>query len=128
MERRSATYTRFNDADELASVFRHADVEFRCRGRGPFCGSLSNASLQGTEVQYLHLNQPSVSHAFNGLGRFALLVQLHSPQPCVWNGYAISGPSVIVYGSGAEHAGVEPGGMECGIVSFLHDRVITLAQ
>jgi AraC-like DNA-binding protein len=123
-----ATYTLFNDADAFASAFRHVDVEFRCQERGPFCGRLGFTALQGTEVQHLSLNQTSVSHAFNGLGRFALLVQLRSPRPCVWNGYTMRGPSVLAYGSGAEHAGAEPGGMECAVVSYPHERVVNMAQ
>jgi hypothetical protein len=128
IEEGSATYTLFNDADALASAFRHVDVEFRCQERGPFRGRLGFTALQGTEVQHLSLNQTSVSHAFNGLGRFVLLVQLRSPRPCVWNGYTMRGASVLAYGSGAEHAGVEPGGMECAVVSYPHERVVNLAH
>ena len=84
MEEGSALYAQFTDADALASAFRHVDVEFRCQARGPFRGSLGFTALQGIEVQHLRLNQTSVSHAFNGLGRFALLIQLRSPAPCVW--------------------------------------------
>ena len=109
-EEGAAAYALFNDADELASAFRRVDVEFRCQGRGPFRGRLGFTALQGTEVQHLALSQTSVSHAFTGLGRFVLLVQLRSPRPCVWNGYTMHGASVLAYGSGAEHAGVEPGG------------------
>ena len=128
IEEGSATYALFNDADALASAFRNVGVEFRCQERGPFRGRLGFTALQGTEVQHLSLNQPSVSHAFNGLGRFVLLVQLRSPRPCVWNGYTMHGASVLAYGSGAEHAGVEPGGMECAVVSYPHERVVNLAQ
>lgn len=128
IEEGSATYTLFDDADELASAFRHVDVEFRCRDRGPFRGRLGFTALQGTEVQHLSLNQTSVSRAFNGLGRFVLLVQLRSPRPCVWNGYTMGGTSVLAYGSGAEHSGVEPGGMKCAVVSYPHERVVKLAQ
>jgi AraC-like DNA-binding protein len=124
----SATYTLFDDADALASAFRHVDVEFRCQDRGPFRGRLGFTALQGTEVQHLVLSQTSVSHAFNGLGRFALLVQLRSPRPCTWNGYTVHEASVLAYGSGAEHTGVEPGGMECAVVSYPHERVVNLAQ
>ena len=62
----SATYTLFDDADALASAFRHVDVEFRCQDRGPFRGRPGFAALQGTEVQPLALSQTSVSHAFTG--------------------------------------------------------------
>jgi hypothetical protein len=62
----SATYTLYDDADALASAFRHVDVEFRCQDRGPFRGRLGFTALQGTEVQHLVLSQTSVSHAFTG--------------------------------------------------------------
>jgi AraC family ethanolamine operon transcriptional activator len=113
-----AQRTRFEDSDQLASSFRMADLEIIRRSPGPFRGEIDLGFLNSTVIQFVSFNQTSLSRAWNQFGRFALLVQLRAPRPCVWNGHEAIGSRVITYGPGGEHTGVEPGEMECAVISF----------
>src|SRR5690348_15268359 len=86
-----ASYARhdvFTDSDHLGAAVRHADLELVQQGCGRFRGDLSSAVLGGTMVQFIHMNQKSISRAANAPGRMALLIQLGGLQACLWNGYA----------------------------------------
>jgi len=58
----------------------------------------------------------------------ALLIQLGGSQPCLWNGYASQGSSVITYGPGHEHFGAEPKEFACAFISISLERIQLLLE
>jgi AraC family ethanolamine operon transcriptional activator len=130
-ENKVLSYARhdvFTDSDHLSAAVRHADLELVQQGCGPFRGDLSWAALGGTMVQFIHMNQTSISRAANAPGRMALLIQLGGSQACLWNGYASQGPSVITYGPGHEHFGAEPKEFACAFISIPLERIELLLE
>src|SRR5260370_10204394 len=123
-----ARHDVFTDSDHLSAAVRHADLELVQQGCGRFRGDLSSAALGGTMVQFIHMNQTSISRAANAPGRMALLIQLGGSQPCLWNGYASQGSSVITYGPGHEHFGAEPKEFACAFISMPLERIELLLE
>jgi AraC-like DNA-binding protein len=123
-----ARHDVFTDSDHLSAAVRHADLELVQQGCGPFRGDLSSAALGGTMVQFIHMNQTSISRAANAPDRMALLIQLGGSQACLWNGYASQGSSVITYGPGHEHFGAEPKEFACAFISIPLERIELLLE
>jgi AraC-like DNA-binding protein len=123
-----ARHDVFTDSDHLGAAVRHADLELMQQGCGRFRGDLSVATLGGTMVQFIHMNQTSISRAANAPGRLALLIQLAGAQACRWNGYESQGSSVITYGPGHEHFGTEPKEFSCAFLSIPIDRIDLLLE
>jgi AraC-like DNA-binding protein len=123
-----ARHDVFTDSDHLGAAVRHADLELMQQGCGRFRGDLSVAALGGTMVQFIHMNQTSISRAANAPGRLALLIQLAGAQACLWNGYESQGSSVITYGPGHEHFGTEPKEFSCAFLSIPMERIELLLE
>lgn len=79
-------------------------------------------------VQFIHMNQTSISRAANAPGRLALLIQLAGAQACLWNGFESQGSSVITYGPGHEHFGIEPKEFICAFISIPIERIELLLE
>src|SRR5690348_5765627 len=120
---RYARHDEFNDGDHLSATVRHANLELVQQSCGRFHGGVSSGVLGGMMVQFIHLNQTSISRAMNAPDRMAVLVQVRGLRPCIWNGYASHGSSVITYGPGHEHFGVEPKKFECAFISIPIERI-----
>ena len=123
-----ARHSVFTDSDHLSAAVRHADLELVQQGCGKFLGDLSVAALGGTMVQFIHMNQTSISRAANAPGRLALLIQLAGSRACLWNGYESQGCSVITYGPGHEHFGAEPKEFACAFISIPIERIELLLE
>lgn len=123
-----ARHDVFTDSDHLSAAVRHADLELVQQGCGRFRGDLSLAALGGTTVQFIHLNQKSISRAANAPDRLAVLIQLGGSQACLWNGYASQGSSIITYGPGHEHFGAEPREFACAFISIPLERMELLLE
>jgi AraC family transcriptional regulator, ethanolamine operon transcriptional activator len=123
-----ARHDVFTDSDHLGAAVRHADLELVQQGCGRFRGDLSWAALGGTMVQFIHMNQTSISRAANAPGRMALLIQLGRSEACLWNGYAAQGSSVVTYGPGHEHFGAEPKEFACAFISISLERIELLLE
>ena len=123
-----ARHDVFSDSDHLSAAVRHADLELVQKGCGRFRGDLSGAALGGTMVQFIHMNQTSISRAANAPGRLALLIQLAGAQACLWNGYESQDSSVITYGPGHEHFGAEPKEFSCAFISIPIERIELLLE
>ncbi|MBV8416679.1 MAG: helix-turn-helix domain-containing protein [Verrucomicrobia bacterium] len=118
-----ARHDIFTDSDHLSAAVRHANLELVQQGCGRFRGDLSLAALGSTTVQFIHLNQTSMSRAANASDRLALLIQLGGSQACLWNGYASQGSTIITYGPGHEHFGAEPREFACAFISIPLERM-----
>jgi AraC-like DNA-binding protein len=130
-EKDTLSYARhrvFTESDHLSATVRHLDLELVHRGSGPFRGQLYSGSLGETMVQFIHLDQPTISRATNAPDRLAVLIQLRGAEPCIWNGYESQGSSVFTYGPGHEHFGVEPKDFECAFVSIPLKRIDLLLE
>jgi AraC family ethanolamine operon transcriptional activator len=125
---RYARHDEFNDGDHLSATVRHANLELLQQSCGRFRGDVSSGALGGMMVQFIRLNQTSISRAINAPDRLAVLVQVRGLRPCIWNGYASHGSSVITYGPGHEHFGVEPKKFECAFISIPIERIELLLE
>jgi len=123
-----ARHDVFTDSDHLSAAVRHLNLELVQRVPGPFHGDLYSGTLEGTMVQFIHLNQPTISRAINAPDRLAVLIQLRGSEPCIWNGYESQGSSLITYGPGHEHFGSEPREFECAFVSIPLERIDLLME
>jgi len=123
-----ARHDVFTDSDHLSAAVRHLNLELVQRVSGPFHGDLSSGALGATMVQFIHLNQPTISRAINAPDRLAVLIQLRGLEPCIWNGYESRGSSVITYGPGHEHFGSEPREFECAFISIPLQRIDLLME
>lgn len=123
-----ARHEVFTDGDHLSAAVRHLNLELVQRVSGPFHGDLYFGALGDTTVQFIHLNQPTISRAINARDRLAVLIQLRGSDPCIWNGYESQGSSVITYGPGHEHFGSEPKEFECAFVSIPLERIDLLVE
>jgi AraC-like DNA-binding protein len=123
-----ARHDVFTDSDHLSAAVRHANLELVQQGCGRFRGDLSLAALEGTTVQFIHLNQMSISRAANAPDRLAVLIQLGGSRACVWNGYASQGSTIVTYGPGHEHFGAEPREFACAFISIPLERMELLLE
>jgi AraC family transcriptional regulator, ethanolamine operon transcriptional activator len=123
-----ARHDVFADSDCLSAAVRHLNLELVQRAAGPFRGDLHSGVLGDMMVQFIHLNQPTISRAINAPDRLAVLIQLRGSEPCIWNGYESQGSSVITYGPGHEHFGSEPKEFECAFVSIPLERMDLLME
>jgi AraC-like DNA-binding protein len=123
-----ARHQEFTDSEHLSAAVRHLNLELVQRGSGPFRGHLYSGALGATMVQFIHLDQPTISRAINAPDRLAVLIQLRGAEPCIWNGYESQGSSVFTYGPGHEHFGAEPKDFECAFVSIPLERIDFLLE
>jgi AraC family transcriptional regulator, ethanolamine operon transcriptional activator len=123
-----ARHDVFTDSNHLSAAVRNFNLDLIRRGSGPFQGDLYFGALAGTMVQFIHLDQPTISRATNAPDRLAVLVQLRGTETCVWNGYESQGSFVITYGPGQEHFGSAPGEFDCAFVSIPIQRINLLAE
>ena len=125
---RYARHHAFTDSGLLSAAVRCLKLELVQRGSGPFHGDLYSGDLEGTIVQFIHSNQPTISRAINAPDRLAVLIQLRGSGPCIWNGYESEGSSVITYGPDHEHFGAEPKEFACAFVSIPLPRADLLLE
>jgi AraC family ethanolamine operon transcriptional activator len=125
---RYARHDVFSDSGRLSAAIRHLRLELVQRGSGAFHGDLLSGTLEGTMVQFIHSNQPTISRAINAPDRLAVFIQLRGSEPCIWNGFEPKDSSVITYGPGHEHFGAEPKDFECALLSIPIERIDFLLE
>ncbi len=125
---RYARHDVFTNSGHLSAAVRHLSLDLVQRGSGPFRGDLYSGALEGTMVQFIHSNQPTISRGINAPDRLAVLIQLRGSEPCIWSGYESQGSSVITYGPGHEHFGAEPKEFEYAFVSIPLERIDVLME
>ncbi|HEY0794001.1 MAG TPA: hypothetical protein VGD78_23270 [Chthoniobacterales bacterium] len=107
-----STHLLFHYGQQLDSVFHPGCVRLFSRTRGKLSGEVSRVTFEHLAACFLRLDQASLSRAIQPEGRFGLLLQLQSAAGCLWNGFDLREPSIVVYGPGSEHAGLQTGGAE----------------